>query len=240
MTTDSTPVWAVVAAAGGGSRMQSRIAKQYLVFQGKTVLEHCLDRLLSHPQIDGAVLVLSADDEHWQQLEYAPQKPLFYADGGAERQDSVYSGLGTLQYRCGNQVMALVHDAARPLVRHADITRVIDAARRHPAGAVLAAAVADTLKLADEAGQIVATQARERLWRALTPQVFHLQSLLNALERVLASGEQVTDESQALERQGISPLLVAGSADNIKITRPGDLELAELIWLHQRDQHHDE
>ncbi|MDJ0834259.1 MAG: 2-C-methyl-D-erythritol 4-phosphate cytidylyltransferase [Gammaproteobacteria bacterium] len=235
MASNSNPVWAVVAAAGGGSRMQAEVAKQYLVFQGKTVLEHCLDRLLSHPQIDGAVLVLGADDEHWQQLGYSAEKPIFIANGGEQRQDSVYSGLGTLQFRCGNDVIALVHDAARPLVRHKDLSRVIEAAREHPAGAVLAAAVADTLKLANEDGEIVATQPRELLWRALTPQVFHLQSLMNALEKVVREGRQVTDEAQAVELQGLRPQLVAGSADNMKITRPGDLELAEMIWLHQRD-----
>lgn len=235
MSNNSSPVWAVIAAAGGGSRMQADIAKQYLVFQGRTVLEHCLDRLLSHPQIDGAVLVLSDDDERWQQLGYRAEKPVFIATGGKHRQDSVYSGLGTLQFRCGNDVIALVHDAARPLVRHQDLSRVIDAARQHPAGAVLAVAVADTLKLANDDGEIIATQPRERLWRALTPQVFHLQPLLNALERVIREQRQVTDEAQAIEYQGLRPRLVAGSADNMKITRPGDLELAEMIWLHQRD-----
>lgn len=240
MSSSREQVWAVVPAAGGGSRMQAAIVKQYLVFQGKTVLEHCLDRLLSHPQIDGAVLVLEDGDDHFQGLNYNADKPLFLATGGARRQDSVYSGLGTLQYRCGNDPLALVHDVARPLVRHEDLSKVIDAAREHAAGAILAAAVADTLKLANANGEIAATQSRERLWRALTPQVFHLQPLLNALERVERENLDVTDEAQALELQGLQPRLVAGSADNIKITRPGDLELAEMIWLHQRDQQDDE
>ena len=235
MANKTVPVWAVIPAAGGGSRMQAETPKQYLQFQGKSVLEHCLDRLLAHPQIEGAVLVLADDDERWQRLGYDADKPLFIAAGGGERQNSVYNGLGMLQYRCGNDTIALVHDAARPLVRHQDLTRVIDAARVHAAGAVLAAQVADTLKLANDDGEIVATQAREHLWRALTPQVFHLQPLLNALERVIREGLEVTDEAQALEIQGLRPQLVAGSADNMKITLPGDLELAEMLWLHQRD-----
>ena len=94
-------VWAIIPAAGSGNRMHSDIPKQYLSFQGKTILEHCLDRLLSHPDIDGAVLVLQAEDQRWDQLGYLPSKPLFTTNGGSERQDSVYSGLTTLQYRCG-------------------------------------------------------------------------------------------------------------------------------------------
>ncbi len=236
MPNNSPPVWAVIAAAGGGSRMQADIAKQYLVFQGKTVLEHCLDRLLSHPQIDGAVLVLGADDERWQQLDYRAEKPVFTATGGKHRQDSVYSGLGMLQFRCGNDVIALVHDAARPLVTHDDLSRVIATARRHAAGAILGVPVSDTLKLENASGEIAHTVPREGLWRALTPQVFHLQVLLNALERALDGGERVTDDAQAVEQAGYNPALVAGSGENIKITWPGDLQLAERIWLHQRNQ----
>ncbi|HUV21626.1 MAG TPA: 2-C-methyl-D-erythritol 4-phosphate cytidylyltransferase, partial [Gammaproteobacteria bacterium] len=122
------PVWAVIPAAGSGSRMHSSTPKQYLSFQGKTVLEHCLDRLLAHPAIDGAVLVLREDDATWERLGYLPAKPLFTTSGGVERHDSVYSGLTTLQYRCGNEALALVHDAARPLVSHRDLGAVIAAA----------------------------------------------------------------------------------------------------------------
>jgi 2-C-methyl-D-erythritol 4-phosphate cytidylyltransferase len=233
-------VWAVIPAAGSGSRMQSSTAKQYLVFQGKTIIEHCLDRLLSHGAIDGAIVVLSEDDEHWDKLAYDSNKPVFSSIGGSERQHSVYSGLTTLQYRCGNDVLALVHDAVRPLVNHGDLEKVIDAARRNEAGAILAAPVADTLKLQNEAMEIATTVSRERLWRALTPQVFHLAPLLNALKRVIDDEVAITDDAQALEMIGYAPALVSGSADNFKITSPGDLELAEMIWLHQRDQHDDE
>ena len=232
-------VWAIIPAAGSGSRMQSSMAKQYLSFQGKTILEHSLDRLLSHTAIDGAVVVLGGDDDHWDQLAYASNKPVFTAIGGSERQHSVYSGLTTLQYRCGNDLIALVHDAVRPLVNHDDLGKVIDAARRNEAGAILAAPVADTLKLQNDAMGIASTVSRERLWRALTPQVFHLAPLLNALKRVIDEEIVITDDAQAIEMSGYAPALVSGSTDNLKITSPGDLELAELIWLHQRDQHDD-
>jgi len=234
------PVWAVIPAAGSGSRMHSSTPKQYLSFQGKTVLEHCLDRLLSHPEIAGCVLVLDDSDEHWDRLGYMPAKPLFTTSGGAERHDSVYSGLTTLQHRCGNEVMALVHDAARPLVSHDELDRVIEAAKQRTAGAILASPVTDTLKKQNERMEIDSTLPREGLWRALTPQVFHLSPLLNALKRVIAEGIKITDDAQALEMNGYAPALVEGSVNNFKITAPGDLRLAEKIWLNQRNQQDDE
>jgi 2-C-methyl-D-erythritol 4-phosphate cytidylyltransferase len=234
------PVWVILPAAGVGRRMQGDIPKQYLRFQGKTIIEHCLDRLLSHPEVAGAIIVLQEHDEHWQQLGYQAEKSVFTTQGGAQRQHSVYSGLTTLQYRCGNDVIALVHDAVRPLVTHHDLDAVIDAARRNPAGAILATPVADTLKRQNDRMEIAATQPREGLWRALTPQVFHLQPLLNALKRVIDEQQAVTDDAQAVELLGYTPALVAGSAHNLKITNPGDLALAEKIWLDQRDQQNDE
>jgi len=234
------PVWAVLPAAGVGRRMQGDIPKQYLRFQGKTIIEHCLDRLLSHPGIAGAIIVLQEQDEHWQQLGYQAEKPVFTTQGGAQRQHSVYSGLTTLQYRCGNDVIALVHDAVRPLVTHHDLDAVIDAARRNPAGAILATPVADTLKQQNDNMEIAATHSREGLWRALTPQVFHLQPLLNALKKVIDDRQPVTDDAEAMELLGYTPALVAGSAQNLKITNPEDLALAEKIWLYQRDQQNDE
>ena len=234
-----TPVWAVIPAAGSGSRMLSSTPKQYLSFQGKTVLEHCLDRLLSHPAINGVVLVLGDDDDTWESLGYMSAKPLFTANGGAERHDSVYSGLATLQYRC-NDALALVHDAARPLVSHSDLDAVIDAARRNEAGAILASPLTDTLKRQNERLEIDSTLSRQGLWRALTPQVFHLAPLLNALKRVIDDGLVVTDDAQAIEMIGYTPALVEGSADNFKITAPGDLQLAEQVWLNQRNQQDDE
>jgi 2-C-methyl-D-erythritol 4-phosphate cytidylyltransferase len=234
------PVWAVIPAAGIGSRMGSAIPKQYLGFHGKTVIEHTLDRLLAQTEIDGAILVLDEDDRRWERLGYEASKPLFIAAGGNERQHSVYSGLTTLQYRCGDDCIALVHDAVRPLVSSRDLSRVIQAAREHPAGAILAAPVTDTLKLENRNGEIGSTLSREGLWRALTPQVFHLQPLLQAHKRVIDEERQVTDDAEAVELAGYAPRLVSGSAINLKITMPEDLSLAEALWLHQRDEENDE
>lgn len=236
---NSIPVWAVVPAAGIGSRMQSDIPKQYLAFQGKTLIEHSLDRLLSHPEIDGAVVVLREEDPTWEALAYRAVKPVFTTAGGTERHDSVYSGLTTLQYRFGNEAIALVHDAVRPLVSHHDLSNVIDAARRHPAGAILATPITDTLKQQAENMEIASTLSREGLWRALTPQVFHLPTLLNALKQAIDNKLEITDDAQAIELSGHRVLLVPGDADNLKITSPADLALAERIWLNQRDQQDD-
>jgi 2-C-methyl-D-erythritol 4-phosphate cytidylyltransferase len=235
----NAPVWAIIPAAGSGTRMRSELPKQYLSFQGKTLLEHCLDRLLSHPAIAGAVVVLREDDVRWEELGYQTAKPLFTTHGGVERQDSVYSGLTSLQYHCGNEAIVLVHDAVRPLVSHADLGRVIDVARQNQAGAILACPVTDTLKRGNEHMEIENTLSREGLWRALTPQVFHLGPLMNALQQVIEKGVAITDDAQAIEMLGFAPALVEGSTDNFKITSPGDLQLAEKIWLNQRDQKHD-
>ena len=216
--------------------MQSDTAKQYLRFQGKTVIEHCLDRLLTHPWIDGAVVVLREDDRLWEELGYSSGKTVFTTSGGLERQHSVYNGLTALQHRIGNDAIVLVHDAVRPLVSHVDLSGVIDAARSHAAGAILASMVTDTLKLQTDCMEIASTPSREGLWHALTPQVFHLQALLAALEKVIDEKLVITDDAQAIEMMGYAPALVAGSTDNFKITTPGDLALAEMVWLNQRDQ----
>ena len=232
---NDAPVWAIIPAAGTGTRMQSDLPKQYLRFQGKTIIAHCLDRLLAHAAIDGAVVVLRQGDEDWDQLQYQHDKPVFRATGGSERIESVHSGLISLQSRVGNDALALVHDAVRPLVTQRDLERVISAARQNSVGAILASPVIDTLKIQTNSMKIAGTQPREGLWRALTPQVFDLQRLLQALKRVIDEGLVVTDDAQAVELAGFTPALVEGSATNLKITTPADLSLAGKIWLDQRD-----
>jgi 2-C-methyl-D-erythritol 4-phosphate cytidylyltransferase len=125
-------------------------------------------------------------------------------------------------------------------VSHDELDRVIEAARLSTAGAILATPVTDTLKKQNERMGIDSTLPREGLWRALTPQVFYLAPLLNALKRVIDEGLVVTDDAQALEMNGYTPALVEGSTDNFKITAPGDLQLAEQIWLNQGNQQDDE
>ena len=240
MGNNPDPIWAIVPASGVGTRMQSELPKQYLSFQDKSIIAHCLDRLLSYPEIEGAVVVLQNDDPHWENLNYASNKPVLTAHGGVERHHSVYNGLLVLQDRCGSDVMALVHDAIRPLVTHVDLGNVVEAARAHEAGAILAAPVSDTLKLQGDTMGIIKTVSRDRLWRAFTPQVFPLPMLLRALNVVIDGNLEITDDASAIELLGYLPTLVTGDPTNIKITNPSDLNLAELIWLNQRDQQHNE
>ncbi len=240
MDNNLDPIWAIVPASGVGRRMQSELPKQYLSFQGKTIIEHCLDRLLSHPGIKGAVVVLQNDDSHWEELGYTSEKPVLTTAGGVERHHSVYHGLLVLQDRCGSEVLALVHDAIRPLVTHLDLDNVIKAARAHEAGAILAAPVSDTLKLQGGTMEITKTVSRDQLWRAFTPQIFPLPMLLRSLKVAIDDNLEITDDASAIELQGYSPTLVSGDPTNLKITNPSDLNLAELIWLNQRDQQYDE
>ena len=214
--------------------MQSEVPKQYLPLVDKTVIEHALDRLLSFPAIAGVILVLHPNDQYWHSLNYQSDKPLFVATGGDERLHSVYNGLTLLKAQLEHDCLALVHDAVRPLVSHLDLERLIATARSHQAGAVLGSPVADTLKQQDDDGLVVGTVMRKGLWRAFTPQVFYASLLHEALASVIENNQLVTDDSSAVELLGLTPKLVAGSAENIKITLPEDLDLARQIWLRQK------
>lgn len=227
--------WAVVPAAGAGSRMGATMPKQYLPLRGQAVLAHTLARLLRHPQIDGVVVVLAADDTRFAKLELSRDQRVVTAVGGAERCHSVANGLHALAAAADAGDWVLVHDAARPCLRAADIDRLIDQLRDHPVGGLLGLPVADTMKRTDADGNIVATVSRDGLWRALTPQMFRLGLLRGALEAALARDLLVTDEAQAMEIAGHAPRMIEGHADNIKITRAQDLALAEL-YLQQQER----
>ncbi|QKT02346.1 2-C-methyl-D-erythritol 4-phosphate cytidylyltransferase [Ectothiorhodospiraceae bacterium 2226] len=233
---NDTPLWAVVPAAGSGARMGTSIPKQYLPLHGKTVIEHTVERLLAHPRVAGVVLALAADDGHWAALQRVFDKPVWLVAGGAERSDSVRNALMLLGEQASASSWVLVHDAARPCLRAQDIDRLIDAAADHAVGALLGVRVNDTVKRSDARGSVTATVSREGLWRALTPQMFRLGALREALEAAQRAGEPITDEAGAMERLGLQPLMVEGHADNIKITRPQDLALAALFLRQQQEQ----
>jgi len=221
--------WALIPAAGSGRRFGADIPKQYLHAAGKPLIEHALDALLMHPSIDGAVVALAADDPHWRGWTTLHGKPVLACVGGSERADSVLAALHALPGDVAADVLVLVHDAARPNLHADDISRLIEAALAHADGAILAAPVRDTLKRMDAAGRIKNTESRDRLWRALTPQAFRRDLLLRALEAARADGVGVTDDAQAVERLGLHPRLVEGREDNLKITTPADLALAEFL-----------
>lgn len=221
--------WALVPAAGSGRRFGGEVPKQYLRAAGRTLVEHALDALLSHPQVEGVVVALAAGDARWQGWRTMHGKPVLACLGGGERADSVLAALHALPGTVDGDRLVLVHDAARPNLRGADITALIEAAHACADGAILAAPVRDTLKRADHEARITGTEPRERLWRALTPQAFRRDLLRRALERAQADGVVVTDEAMAVERLGLRPRLVEGRADNIKVTAPADLALADFL-----------
>ncbi len=226
--------WAVVPAAGTGSRMGANIPKQYLPLGGSTIIGHTLQRLASSSCIAGIVVAVGADDEWWPTAKPDIGKPLVVVTGGAERCHSVLNATNKLITMGLRDEWVLVHDAARPCVRVTDIEKLVSTLHNSSAGGLLGAPVNDTVKRADGGGNIVATVDREGLWRALTPQMFRLQLLHDALASAISTRELVTDEASAMELAGYTPQLVEGHADNIKITRPADLAMAEF-FLQQQD-----
>lgn len=228
MTVTSTKYWAVIPAAGVGKRMQSHIPKQYLPLAEKTVIEHTLAHFVTHTLIEGIVIALSADDEYWPDLSVSCDKPLLIAEGGKERCYSVLNALAALSGHAEEQDWVLVHDAARPCLSPADIDVLINNASAHACGGLLGIPVRDTIKRAGNNNEIESTVDRNGLWHALTPQMFRLGELKSALQTALDKQQLVTDEASAMELAGHSPLMVEGSANNLKITRPEDLVLAEF------------
>ncbi|MGH8478279.1 MAG: 2-C-methyl-D-erythritol 4-phosphate cytidylyltransferase [Gammaproteobacteria bacterium] len=228
-------VWAAIPAAGLGARMGGDVPKQYLPLCGVPVLAHGLRRLGDHPKVSGVVVALAPGDPFWPRLEVRCRAPVRVTRGGVERCHSVLAALRELAVLGDGDDWALVHDAARPCLRRADLDRLIEALWDHPVGGLLAVPVGDTLKRAGPAGEVLGTVARDGLWQAQTPQMFRLGALIEALTQVAAGGGVVTDESQAMERMGLAPRLVEGHAGNIKITRPEDLARAAL-YLRSQDQ----
>ena len=233
--------WAVVPAAGVGQRMASNTPKQYLSLLNKPIITHTLERLLGHEKISGVVVALGDHDEYWSDIHIDSEKPVIRVAGGDERCHSVLNALNELlelskdeNYPVQNNDWVLVHDAARPCLRHDDIDRLISKVEAHSDGGILALPVRDTMKRQHADQTIAQTVDREGLWHALTPQMFKLEQLQVAIDSAISSGSLITDEASAIERKGGKPLLVAGHEDNIKITRPADLKLAEMYLKAQQ------
>lgn len=226
--TDAMPqYWAIVPAAGSGSRMAAEVPKQYLSLAGKTVLEQTLDTLFACDALHGIVLALSPGDRYWPAIapRYADRN-LHRVTGGEERCHSVLNAIRYLGDQAPPATWVLVHDAARPCVRRGDINRLVATLAQDPHGGLLGVPVADTMKRVDPDGRIVGTVDRNGLWHAQTPQMFRMKLLGDALDEAIQQGVMVTDEAAAMELAGYCPRLVAGHTDNIKITVPSDLALA--------------
>ncbi|MCL1073524.1 2-C-methyl-D-erythritol 4-phosphate cytidylyltransferase [Shewanella dokdonensis] len=227
----SKSVVAIVPAAGIGSRMGADCPKQYLPLLDGCILGYTLQLLLDHPAISQVVVALHPQDQYFNQLPQANHPKIVTVVGGLQRADSVLAALNTLSQA---DAWALVHDAARPCLTHADIDKLLAARQQFPQGAILAAPVRDTMKRAAADGCISETVSREALWHALTPQLFPVQRLRHNLSQAIAAGVPVTDEASAMEWAGVHPGLVAGRSDNIKVTHPEDLPLAALFLQYQQ------
>jgi len=232
---NKSEVWAVVPAAGIGSRMQADRPKQYLDLDGKAVIERTLQRLASHPRVKGIVVSLAENDPWWLQCSQDYDCPIYIVSGGAERADSVLNALKKLATLSNDDPWVLVHDAARPCLRHEDIDTMLSVLSSHPVGGILGIPVNDTVKRANADQVILETVSRQGLWRASTPQMFHLQALTQAIESAKQQQLIVTDEASAMEFAGFQPRMVEGHSDNIKITLPQDLALASLYLKQQRE-----
>ena len=221
--------YALIPAAGSGSRAGADTPKQYRQLAGKPLIYHAISRLCGHPSIRQVLIVLAAGDGHFKRHDWSPFKdkllPVYC--GGATRAASVYNGLVAAHDFAEPDDWMLVHDAARPCLERASLDRLMAELGDDDIGGLLAVPVADTLKRANAEQRVIATEARDQLWQAQTPQMFRYRLLFEALRS--ASPATVTDEAGAVEHLGMRPRLVMGSPRNIKVTYPEDLFVAESI-----------
>lgn len=219
--------FAIVPAAGSGSRFGAEKPKQYLSLLGRPLIHHTLAALVACPEIERVWVVLSPDDAEWSRHDWSDlgAKLETVRCGGATRADSVGNGLRAAAMVAADDDWVLVHDAARPCLSADMLAALLRELADDAVGGILAVPVADTLKRADAAQRVAATEPRDGLWQAQTPQMFRYGRLAEALENCRA----VTDEAGAIEAMGLKPKLVKGDSTNLKVTFPADLALAAMI-----------
>jgi 2-C-methyl-D-erythritol 4-phosphate cytidylyltransferase len=235
MTGSQERCWAVVPAAGIGTRMDSGLPKQYLEIAGVTIVEHSVKALLASQRVHGVVVALHADDSRASTLPVFEDKRVQCVSGGAQRSDSVLAALAALLVQGELDDWVLVHDAARPCLQLADLRRLMDRVCASDIGGILAEPMVDTVKQAGDDDRVLRTLDRRRLWRAQTPQMFRLGPLYAALEGAKKQGLSITDEASAMELAGHPVQLIMGSPRNLKVTLPADLELAAWYLRAETD-----
>ena len=219
--------FAIVPAAGSGTRFGAEKPKQYLDLLGRPLIYHTLKVLTASPDIERVWVVLSPDDREWGQHDWSElgSKLETLRCGGATRAESVSNGLQAAAMVAGDDDWVLVHDAARPCLSLAMLDALFSELAEDPVGGILAVPVADTIKRADSEQRVAATEPRDGLWQAQTPQMFRYGQLKKALEMT----SNVTDEAGAIEAAGMKPRLVKADSTNLKVTYPADLALAAMI-----------
>lgn len=227
--------YALVPAAGTGTRMGNSRPKQYLPLAGRPMIHHALSTLCASSRLSRVFVVLAEQDAEWDRHDWRPlgSRLSVLRCGGPTRADSVLNGLQAIGVQVGVQPddWILVHDAARPCLSPLQLDALIGEVGDDEVGGILAVPVADTLKRAADDGRIEATVPREHLWQAQTPQMFRHRLLREALIDARAHARLITDEAGAVEALGHRPRLVACDMCNLKITFPSDLALAERILL---------
>jgi 2-C-methyl-D-erythritol 4-phosphate cytidylyltransferase len=229
-------LFALVPAAGGGSRFGAAIPKQYAQLAGQSLLAWTLARLRAALDLHAIVVALAPDDDRYDREIGAREGVSVLRCGGRTRSDTVRNALSNMADTCGDDDWILVHDAARPCVPADALARLVAEVGDDAVGGLLAIPVADTLKRADDAehgaaSRVLRTESRTGLWQAQTPQMFRFGVLVRALAHPAAS--ECTDEAQAVERLGLAPRLVRGSLANIKVTFSDDIGLAAAILASQ-------
>jgi 2-C-methyl-D-erythritol 4-phosphate cytidylyltransferase len=223
----ATPkLWAVIPAAGAGTRFSSTTLKQYQLIHHKTVLQHSVDALFQLP-LAACVIALSDIDNFGKTLKF--NDSVQFCQGGLERMDSVLSALQHLQGQAQDEDYVLVHDAARPCLHHQQIQSILDFCLTKQNAAIVATPIRDTIKKSTVEQFVAYTVDRQQLWQAQTPQIAKYKVLKDALQHAKQHNVVLTDEASALERLNIAVQLIPGRIDNLKITYPEDLHLAELI-----------
>jgi 2-C-methyl-D-erythritol 4-phosphate cytidylyltransferase len=228
--------YALIPAAGTGTRFRGEVPKQYLALAGKPVLWHAVASVCVAP-VQSVFVVLAPEDREFARHDWSAfagrLEPLYC--GGESRRDSVFNGMVAAMAAVDADDWMLVHDAARPCLPKRDLDSLIAETREDQIGGILALPAADTVKKAakDEAGalRVAGTEDRSQLWLAQTPQMFRCGLLVQALKEAKTA---VTDESGAVEQMGLKPRLVAGSRENIKVTFPEDMKIAEAILDNRR------
>ena len=225
---------ALIPAAGTGSRVGAALPKQYLEIAGRPLLYHALLALAQHSRVEQVFVVLAQGDDRFARYDWRELgervKPLYC--GGETRAASVFNGLLAARDTIAGSDWVLVHDAARPCLGREELDRLLGELEEDDTGGLLAVPVSDTLKRASRELRVAATEPRDNLWLAQTPQMFRYRLLIEALRA--ADPARVTDEASAIEGLGLRPRLVMGDSRNIKVTFPEDLVLAELILQNRK------
>ncbi|RPH58787.1 MAG: 2-C-methyl-D-erythritol 4-phosphate cytidylyltransferase [Burkholderiales bacterium] len=230
MSESARRFFAVIPAAGAGTRLGAALPKQYLPLAGRAMIRWSVDAMLAAPWVERVLVVVAPDDRHAAPLLAPLRRVEVLAAGGATRRDSVLAGLRALtESGARSDDWVLVHDAARPGLDAALLERLRAGLADSAVGGLLAVPVSDTVKqVGNDRRTVLATLDRERLWLAQTPQMFPLGMLGDAL----AACPEATDEAAAIECAGHAPLLVEGRRSNFKVTTAEDLQL--MRWVLER------